>query len=115
MTRRSVVTVLVAAGLLGANAGALYTLSQHVRTVTVTRTEPAKIIHVRDKARVVYRTVPGPVRTVYRNGYPYISQDPAWNCAGSLYNAYIRLANGGPAGDSGLWSEVCPGVPQPAN
>lgn len=76
-------------------------------------------------------TVPGPVqtktvtrwktrtitRTVYRNGYQYISQDPAWTCAGNWYNAYIRLASDPnyPAGDPGLWATYCPGVPQPAN
>jgi hypothetical protein len=75
----------------------------------VTRTLPPKTVTV-TKKKTVYKT-----RTVYRDGYPVISDNPSWNCAGNIYQAYINLANGGPAGDTGLWNALCPGVPQPAN
>jgi hypothetical protein len=76
------------------------------RTVTKTRAVPGPTITVK---------VPVPGPTVYRDGYRYVSEDPAWNRAGNLWNAYIRLARGGPAGDLGLWQALCPGVPEPAN
>lgn len=75
----------------------------------VTRTLPPKTVTV-TKTKTVYKT-----RTVYRDGYPLITDDPSWNCAGSLWNAYLSLANGGPAGDPGIWNALCPGVPQPAS
>src|SRR5690242_9013808 len=59
-------------------------------TVTITRTTPSKIVR---KTQIEYK-----------NGYQHISDDPLWNCVGNWYNAYIRLANGGPAGDSSLWN-----------
>jgi hypothetical protein len=81
-------------------------------TPTATVTMPPKVV---TRTKTVIRTIPGPVRTLYRNGYPLISDNPAWNCAGAFYTAYVRLAQGGPAGDSGIWQELCPNVPQPAN
>lgn len=81
-------------------------------TPTVTKTVIKVVNHpVPGPTHIV--KVPGP--TVYRNGYQYIYQDPAWACAGSLWNAYVRLARGGPAGDPSIWQALCPDVPQPAS
>ena len=84
------------------------------KTVTKVATRTVKVrVPVPGPTVTVRVPVPGP--SVYRDGYQYFSQDPAWNCAGSLWNAYIRRAEGSPAGDSGLWQALCPGVPEPAN
>lgn len=69
--------------------------------ITTTKTASPKIIRK--------------IEIKYRNGYQNINDDPLWNCAGNWYNAYIRLANGGPAGDSSLWNYYCPGIQEPAN
>ena len=88
-------------------------------TITPTSPRPAPAVTVtRTPApRIVVRDIPAPAvtvtRTAYVNGYPYISQDPSWNCAGGLWNAIIHgTATGSP---QFLWAEYCPGVPQPAN
>ena len=111
---RTATAALAAAGIVTLAACGSPAAQQHAQpapTVTVTRTVPGPV-KTKTVTRWKTRTI---TRTVYRDGYQYISQDPAWNCAGSLWNAYIRLAQGGPAGDYGLWQNLCPGVPEPAN
>lgn len=88
---------------------------------TIAQVKPhiiTKIVY-KTKIEIVTKTkiIKGPTKivTVYKNGYAYIGDNPLWNCAGNWYNAYIKLADGGPAGDSSLWSYYCPGIQEPAN
>jgi len=64
--------------------------------VTVTRTAPPKVIH---KTRWRTRTV------TLQAGSP---ADTA--CIANLWQSYVRLAQGGPAGDPSLFQADCPGV-----
>jgi hypothetical protein len=106
----------------GVYTGSLMEQDNRLRAVIASdRPRPVPVVTVTSPPKVITKTVirvvpvPGPTRIVFSEGYLRISDDPSWNCAGAFYTAYVRLARGGPAGDSGIWQELCGNLPQPAN
>lgn len=123
ITTLAVMAVIIMAGASWALAG-MPGRFPAVVTTTVTRVVPGPVVTrivirtVRVPAPAVTVRVPGPVVYRYRNGYPYISQDPAWNCAGNWFNVYLKNQLAFPATPGGpeqVWLSLCPGVPMPAN
>lgn len=105
------IIIIILFAIVGIIVGLLISSNSNLRTELInanTRSTPTVYA-------TTIKTSPPKIIIKYRNGYQHINDDPLWNCVGNWYNAYIRLANGGPAGDSSLWNYYCPGIQEPAN
>jgi hypothetical protein len=80
---------------------------QHTVTKTVVVTKTVPVVEV--KTRTVVRTV----QTTGTPSWYDTASDPEWECIGNLMQAYLSVVNGGPMGDPGVFSALCPNVGLP--
>lgn len=100
----ALIVAAVVASLAAASGWTAYAMRPPVvhthtvtRTVTVTRTAPP-VVHWRTRVKRV--TVAAPPST-----------SPAYAaCIQNLWDSYVSLAQGGPAGDPSVFQADCPGV-----
>lgn len=112
-----VCTLTIFAGI-GVFVGSLVGKNWQLQTeLNALRLRPTPTVAVTATSKPTIKTVNHTVtRTVYRDGYVHIGDDPAWTCAGNWFHVYMSNELAYPATQGGpeqVWMTLCPNVPMP--